>query len=221
VLGLSPIELNPHIAGLAATTQVFTSADPLAAAAGKEGWLQRLNRWGSRLSYLVRYRTVLRTPSDVLKGRDSGTHNPPLSASGQDLRFAPLTIGQFDTVFTNMRDLNAHIAQTEFTDFQVGPAQLAALADLVRRLRAEGPDVVIVDLPVAPEVLVDLPRGIADVRLTATALATVARQTGARFVDSGVWDDRWFADPVHLNGGGARHLTTTLRPVMAGLQGGR
>ena len=220
VLGLSPIELNPNVAGEAATDASFLSVDPIARALGRESWLQRLNRWAGDVSYLFRYRTQLRAPSSWTTARPAHPDNPALTADGRDLRFAPLTMSQFDTVFTNLRDLEAQIARTEFDRFTVGPQQVAQVGSLVRQLRAEGAAVVVVDLPVAPEALGLMPRGDADRQAVATSLANISQQTGARFIDAGVWPDTLFADPIHLNAAGASRLTSRLRADLSGAAGG-
>jgi hypothetical protein len=92
-------------------------------------------------------------------------------------------------------------------DFAVGQPQLDRLVASVRRLRAKGTDVVLVDLPLAPDAIDLMPHGRADRDAMSVALANAASSSGAVFIDTGVWDTSLFGDPIHLNDRGAARLS--------------
>jgi hypothetical protein len=220
VVGLSPVELNADLPALAADTARFAAADPIERAVGQESWLQRLTRWASAASYLVRYRTALRTPSNWGKGKERNGNatedlDPPLTPNGQSEFFASATVAGFGALFPTAAARRDSIADGVFGGFRIGQTQVDQIRDLVEQLQAEGSRVVVVDLPIDPEAVADLPGGEASVQNVAETLAGIASATGSRFYQAGVWDPTYFADPIHLNAAGSLRLTGALYPLVA------
>jgi hypothetical protein len=219
VLGLSPVELNPNLPNLAAGYDEFASADPVQRVIGDETWLNRLNRWAGDVSDLFRYRTVLRTPSDwgsgpERNGKAGQDLDPALTSDGQSQFFANRTMQDFGALFTSARARHDSIARGVFYRFTVGPRQVDQIRAFVRALQVQGARVLLVDLPVDPEAVGDLPGGAVSVHAASVALAQIATSTHAAFFDAGVWDPALFGDPVHLNVTGSARLTTLLAPAV-------
>ena len=61
------------------------------------------------------------------------------------------------------------------------------------------------------------PRGQTDQDAFDRAIAAETAAVGARLVRAGVWPEDAFADPAHLNGNGARRLTTMLTQELAAI----
>jgi ABC-type sugar transport system substrate-binding protein len=108
-----------------------------------------------------------------------------------------------------------------FHAFAIDPAKVSAVARLVANLQSRGIRVVIVDLPLANDIMSYLPHAQSDVQATALALQEIAAQAGVPFAPTGLWPDTFFADPVHLNGTGAHLLTAGLMPTLVALLGGQ
>jgi hypothetical protein len=225
VLGVSPVELNPNVPGEQAAITAFRNAPSARYATGRESLLDKGNRLLGDVSWLFRYRTVLRSPSQWTAGRSNGAagvatvNDPALTADGMNLTGRDTPYGTFlgKPVPSAVR-----LGQYEgdlFHRFVVGTAQTAALAQFVLDLRRAGSEVVIVDLPLTADAEGYLPHGASDVAATASALQRVASAAGARFVPTGIWPTSLFADPGHLNGRGAAALTAQVLPVITALLG--
>jgi hypothetical protein len=108
-----------------------------------------------------------------------------------------------------------------FHAFSIDPAKVSAVRGLILDLQRQGVRVVIVNLPLARDAVSYLPHGEGDVEATALALQQIAADTGVAFVPTGVWQNAFFADPVHLNGTGADLLTAGVMPTLMAVLGGQ
>ena len=163
----------------------------------------RLERAIIRASALVRTRQELRQPHrvlDAVRGRRE-----------------PSTIGprgmETERIDQTLEILPAHVKQEReaLRPFEVGGAELEALAALVDAAQARGVRVVLVDMPVLEEVYVPYhERGVDDDRRYQAVLASFAEAQDIELVQARAldWEDDLFADENHLNGEGARRLTS-------------
>jgi hypothetical protein len=226
VLGLSPVELNGGIPGEAAGNAAFRGAPAVRQLLGDETLLQRASRYAGDVSALFRERAILRRPTAWIHGRRNGASgtgaltDPPLSADGMGLTSTHERFGYFQGRPVPESARAAQLTGDLFHQFAVSPAKVALLTQLVDHILAGGAMVVLVDLPLSSSAVGYLPHHAADVASTAAALAQVARSTGAPFLQTGVWPLGLFADPVHLNGEGARALSTDLGPVLRAVMAG-
>ena len=102
--------------------------------------------------------------------------------------------------------------------FQQGGEQIAALGSLVAGLREQCTTVLLCELPVRPEFVDLFPGGSSDLATASRFLRQTAADHGVPFLSlSGVQDKVWFADPIHLNGEGAAHVSRAIRSAIGGL----
>jgi len=220
VLGLSPVELNGNIPGDAASNKAFRDAPAARAMLGTESLWQRATRLAGDVSDVVRYRTVLRTPTSLLHGRRNGgtglgmINDPPLTPDGLNLteHNEPYNVFLGQPVTPTMR--RNELAGDLFRDFSVSAGKVALLRRFIADLQAGGAHLVIVDLPMTAEAVSYLPHGSADAAASAQALSDLATAAGVPFIPAGVWPTTYFGDPVHLNGRGGATLTTALLPAI-------
>jgi hypothetical protein len=93
---------------------------------------------------------------------------------------------------------------------------LAELRTFLADLRRAGIDVVVIDMPVSNVYVGWHPGGEATYDAATTRLDATAAAAGARVLRPGVWSERYFSDPFHLNGAGAARLTAVLARQLAG-----
>lgn len=166
----------------------------------------RADRFFSRYSYLVRYRTMLRSPAR-LKGRiDEYRAGRAADERSYDARgwAIPATESQ------HPYDDSEYRGESSLTTPPV-TRQVDSLARLVRRLQRDGVDVVIAEMAFA-EGWNDLtPTAQASAEAAHDAIADVASETGVEVIDFRAVSDRsLFLDPVHTNAAGSAQVTDKL-----------
>ena len=170
-------------------------------------------RWLLRNSALARRRGLL-----LRRGAGPRTDDPT-AGKPLDSLLGPMGKGMeyvhFDTY--RLSDDKREFIETQIVaDFAMGGAQVAALREGARLVRASGARLLLVEVPCTEEFVAMYPRQAADLADARALLRSVADELGVAFVQSG--DDlpeRWFADCVHLNGVGMREWTDLMTPVLA------
>jgi hypothetical protein len=182
-------------------------ASPLGRVASEQGGvLARVDSWLIEHSYLARYRRVLRHPVDAIVGHDAAEDRQRVGPLGR-----LLVLNMFQTrPYTSGLAGQLGNFNRAFANYSVGGPQLRALERLVRSLREQSIGVVLVRMPVTPDVIPRHTAGQADRdELTRTLSAFVRRNRlqlldmDARFPSTSL-----FVDPVHLNAEGMEMLTS-------------
>jgi hypothetical protein len=213
VVGLSSRELNPNDPSAAQLAQQFFAGAEVRHIDGHETVLQRLERYGDDVSYLFRYRTDFRTPSNLWGTPEDqvSVYRRSTSPSGWNTTFAlgPYAGGPAADRF---------LATTVLYHDQLGAGELAQLRDLLVTAGRQGIQVVLADMPVTQEYIDLHPHQDADYARYRAAVQGVAATTGVQFVPGGTWATTLFHDPIHLNAAGARQYTAllarTLKPSL-------
>ena len=197
VLGVSGRELNGRDPTLATRRQALRSR-AFRRVSGNETTLDRLESRAESWSRLFRYRKVLRQPLTVA-GRATR------DSSFRVDRWGRLHAAVFQRPY--LRGRQTAFQPSALRRWGLGPHWVAALRRTAGRLRAKGIDVVIVNMPLTEDWVGLLGRGRVDYERTTRAAAQVSSETGARFVDAGLWEREFFADAGHLNDRGAERFT--------------
>lgn len=214
VLGVVSRELNPNNPEFRSLERAFFTSKAVIRLAGRESLLEQIERKVESWSVLVRYRTVLREPSNLWNdGPDGQTYGEIVADDGQYEGFLGGT-------YSPSTKVSRFLQRNAVHDFVVGAREIERLRDLVRFVKGSGARVMVVNMPVTAD-YVDLhPAGGLDYDDYLGSLEEAAATAGAPFVDVGVWPDELFADPVHLNAAGAARLTELLglelRQLLAG-----
>lgn len=201
VIGVSGRELNANDATLDLADALMLQAGEVRHALGTESLVERADRWLRRLSYLARYREVLREPTELF---DRGPRTP--EAAITDLG---LTTAALDLEFTPFdRERLERYGRIQY--YELSELRLQQLRTMVESLTARGIEVVIVNMPVTAEAVAIYPRGPVDLEEYSARLEALAAEAGAAYLPTGVWPTSLFADEWHVNGRGTAELTTML-----------
>lgn len=169
--------------------------------ATRQDGLAGLDRWLSRYSYLVRYRSVLRDPRRWV-AKASG-EDPDFDATGYERSRAkkPYQLGAY--------------GPGVFGSYHLDPEEFAALSRMSQELRSRGTELVLADLSVSEDWAAVHGRGAEDLDLYRRELRDFAVQHGIRFVDvTDVRDRGEFNDPIHIGPDGARKESALLAAWM-------
>ena len=199
VIGLSSREMTPKDPQQRKATRDFLSAPAVRSLMHRQTIVGRIDRRVGQISSLYRYRTVLRRPLLALgrqRGLDSGV---VLTGAGWDRSSAGAT-------FNGGPGIRQFLSTGPLGHWELGSAEVGSLRSLLAFLRDRHIKAVVVAMPVTEELVSLHPHGRLDVDRALAAMRDVAAAGGARFVDEGVWESRWFSDPIHLNGSGAIRL---------------
>ena len=206
VLALNCRELNGAESAQDVYFHDFAGAPAMARLRGEERPLDRLDRWASRWSELVRYRSVVRTPGSLFgDDRRSGV-NLELAAGGYNAAYR-------DRAYPAPADLHEVLFPGDIANFEIGPELVAALDRTLARLQAQGIDAVVVHMPVTEDWLSYLP-GREAYQECDRMMADRAAAGGATFVEGRVLDRSLFADPIHVNGAGSAQVTDDLAAAL-------
>lgn len=168
--------------------------------------LDRIDRWASDRSYLLRYRRRLREPAQVLRHALGAR-----AAEPADLRTPLGDATQHARTLAEANGRYRALEREALAAFSVRGAELAALELLIGELRARGIVTVLLDLPVAAPYVDLLPGGAADLARFEQALDALAARQGVPLVrvPHGPFEGS-FADWSHLDATGAARLTDEL-----------
>lgn len=208
VVGFNSGELNDHWEqpGL---QRRFLQSPYGKRAAGKGGPVNRADVWLIEHSYLMRYRSVLRTPVDAFVGEDKAAINQRVDELG---RLVALTKFQ-GRPYTAGLSKDLGVWDTVFRNYRPGGRQFDALDRLVDSLTARGIKVVLVRMPVTKDIIPLHPQGAADRDRFGRALARFTAGHPVTFIDAeaAIGDSpSQYVDPVHLNNAGMDRCTAVI-----------
>lgn len=207
IVGIASRELNRNAPDLPAIEGQFLAAPGARQALGTETLLDRADRLLSDVSYLARYRTVLRQPKTWFG-------DPQRSWDGTVTRRDGLYLGFLDDRYHDEPAVLARFRNGALHDFQLGSTQMATLQDLLTDLHDQGRRVLLVSVPVTQDYIDAYPHGLADHERFVAAARSIATDSGAAFIDAGVWDRSLMADPLHSNGAGNRRLSAMVAKAL-------
>lgn len=203
VIGLTSEQLNDNGTG-DDSYEALRSSSGRPRVPGDETITQRLERRIVSWSYLVRLRSTLRRPNELVKGLRAGPDTNPYNINTRGM--------SFETLDKELQLTARHLEQNRqaLADYHVGSQELPALGRLVHRLRGNGVAVLIVNMPVLQDAYVPLhPRGSADHERYQSALESFTRTEAVPYLNANQepWGPEWFADENHVNGRGSARLT--------------
>ena len=211
IFGYTSRELNPNDPDAAKLSTRFFQSPAVHHLAGTETLMERLERVGDRVSYLFRYRRLLRQPSETLHHRTAlDIQRPVISAGGQATSF--VTFG-----YNRSPLIPAFFRQTVTYRFAVGPSQVATALGALSDIRASGAGALLVDMPITSDYIGLHPNGWADWARYEQAMNSIVTRSRVPEVPAQLWTPAYFADPIHLNGAGARRLTAILVARVRGM----
>ena len=207
VIGVTSRELNENAREPKEIEARFRDAPAVREALGTESTFDRIVRWASDLSALVRYRAALRDP-DVWFGNATPEWGSELTDDDG------VYLGFEDVAYRTVDDAGAPLGAAAVEDFHIGARESETLRSLIADLVADGRHVLLVATPVSDDYVALHPRGVADHRAFVRTLSTMADREGVPFLAAGIWEDRVFADPLHVNAAGQRRLTELVRDAL-------
>jgi hypothetical protein len=182
---------------------------------GGEGLLEKSQWYAGRWSELVRYRASLRE-AGILKEMVGLTPRPKAPTY-----FAPdgQLLALLSRSYTGARAArnNAFFTKRVLDGFSIGDAQVSDLRRLLALLRSRAEHVVLLSMPVTKDYIRYHPRGRADYDSYLVAVRGEAKRADVAFMHGGIWPDRFFADPVHMNRQGSIRITDEIDRVLADL----
>jgi hypothetical protein len=210
IFGFTSRELNPNDPdGLKLEAQFFASP-AVHHLAGTESVMEGLEWAGDDVSYLFRYRKLLRRPSETLHHRTTlDIQRPVISAGGQATSFVASTYNRSPLI-------PAFFRKTVTYRFAVGLSRVAAVLATLHDIRVSGASVLLVDMPITSDYIALHPNGWADWATYERAVTSIVSQTGVAEMPAQLWTPAYFADPIHLNGAGAKRLTALLAARIRG-----
>lgn len=207
VFVVSSRDLNANAPHLPEHEQRFAEGRWVRHRLGTESPWQRVERWVTQQSALLRYRTVLHRPvASILRASP-----PPLTEDGMDTHL--LDEGYRIELFLDNLLAPGSTANA-WEDFELDRARMAAMTALAERLADAGTRVVLVDTPVTVDYPPLHPDGVRDYLAYRDALAGLAADTGSELVVAGFFPPEQQADPLHVNGDGATRLTALVDSVL-------
>jgi hypothetical protein len=204
IFGFTSRELNPNDSDAARLGAQFFQSPAVHNLAGTESVLERLEWTGDDVSYLFRYRRLLRRPGELFHHRTAlDIQRPVISPGGQATSF--VTSG-----YNRSPLIPAFFRQTVTYRFEVGPSKVAAAVGTLQDIKASGAGTLLVDMPITSDYIALHPNGWGDWATYEKAMTAIASASGVAEVPAQLWTPAYFADPFHLNGTGALRLTGLL-----------
>lgn len=207
VLGFNSGELNDHWQAPTSLITKMLQSPYGKRAAGVGGPLATIDASLMDRSYLMRYRSVLRSPWDALVGTDKAEKNQRVGRLGRFLALRNFQKRPYSPGLATMLGVWDGV----FRNYRPGGVQFAALDRLVSFLTERKIRVVLVRMPVTKDIIPLMPRGVADRERFGRAIAGFVSSHPVTFIDAesaiGASTDL-FVDPLHLNTTGAVRCTT-------------
>ena len=219
VLGVVSRELNPNDPEQARLEREFFEAPAVRHLLGTENLMQVAARRVEGVSDLFKYRTVVRRPPffkllvGLAQTSITAEYGAIVAPDGQYQGFLNRSYDHSPAVLAFLRNQGLH-------RFAIGSAQVATIRGLLDYLHDNTKHVIVVNMPVTQDYVDAHPRGEKDYDSATRTLEHLADDGGARFVDFGVWDGKYFADPAHLNARGSKRISHLLDRTLAGAGGG-
>jgi hypothetical protein len=209
IVAVSSRDLNDNSGGAEESDETFRRSAGGRWLLGTESTADRVERWFTERSALLRYREVLRRPVEALAGYD------PPDRDAAAITELGLETHLLDTDYRLDDFVDTFFRTQTLRDFALGGDQEAAFRRLVTSLAAGDRRVVVLDVPVTADYVALHPRGADDMADYRAAVDAVVTETGAELVRPGVWASAFFSDPLHLNGAGVERLGPLLAEVVA------
>lgn len=213
--GLGPLDLFRAPTSVPLEERYFSSR------AVRDDVFGRLDRWLADRFTLVRHRETFRSPETLVSSvRDRLADRRSPSAISAVRKFRGMDdrghADQFDGKRFTTRLFP--IGPSDLIGYHVSPDVVLDIEAIIQGLRSEGVDVILMSMPMADEIVSWLPNGRADADAAARALQGVAARAGVPLLDlaSGMSDEFWFADPLHLNRVGASAINAALSAALVG-----
>lgn len=182
------------------------------ALAVRSGGLADLERAASRVSALVRYRSVLRRPSAIFGDEVSRALGKARRVLGDDGERRDFSFGRSER--------RGEIIVARLRGYDIDPTDVDAVVRTVTELRAAEIEVWLVELPVPNRMIERHPRGSVDAELAHAAIQAVGEVLDVPVLDlRDGFSDRDFVDYTHLDLGPARAFTTGLAAAMRDTDG--
>lgn len=175
------------------------------------GSVQRITRFLEQNVAVLRYRSVLRNPVQLIA--DFGADRPEALVVGPYGGKLPIPDVQYNNSEARLTGLREAFLRT----FQLDGPNLDELVGLIEDLEAQSIPVLVVNMPVTEDYIRIHPGGESEYQEYVATLASISRSHGSEFVDlgqSGLPTDL-FEDPFHLNADGAEILSTELARMLA------
>jgi len=209
VIGLTSRDLNDASSSNAEVFDKYLNSRGRARFLGEETTGQQVQRALSGVSALVRISPFLRDPASLVtqynpNGPDTGEFVLP----GEEYNPRPL-----DVTRTRERALN---------DYTLGGVELEALTRLVEQLKAQGIEVVVVEMPYVAEDYLDMhPDGVADYEAYRRLVATFTAGNDLPYIDltDYPWTTNEFYDFLHVNSSGIAIVNAMLADALAAIAG--
>jgi len=210
VVGVSSREINGNDPQQTMGAHLFFASAAVRHLSHDETVWEVLERYGDDVSYLFRYRKVLRDPDQILH------HSTPVQVQKLDFT-SPL--GQELALslqhYHNTAAVDSLFQATFLEHFEISPTQVASLAGLIADLQRSGAQVLLVDVPVTQQYIDLHPAGSIDYAAYQLAIGQVAANADIGFMGGQIWNTSYFADPLHLNETGAQRLAGQLATRLA------
>lgn len=160
---------------------------------------------------------MLREPWSAFDGPDHHgipLNDPFLDAAGRSQTFIeetryPMFLGQV-TSAEFMRKLFVDGGPVQGRE--IANEKVDAIRSLLTGLVDQGLNVVVVDMPVTADFVSYLPQGTQDYQRSSAAIEQVTKESGATYVDAGIWDTSLFCDPIHVNDQGSARFGQLVAP---------
>jgi hypothetical protein len=205
VIGVTSFEFTDSGTARTAFSDAFMRSDAARQAMGREGVMQRADRWLRGRSAFWAHRFELRKPRNVIDAIRG--ERPPV---------APEVVATTDVGYSSFLNTQTFEARVQGAGLDVGawtPGRKdpAALEALVRGTQRDGAKVALVSMPITNEYVARHPRGESDYQSFLVALRALGQRTNVPVIEVDVGrDHRWFADEVHLNRTGSEFYTPQL-----------
>ncbi|MEZ5179654.1 MAG: hypothetical protein R2746_15635 [Acidimicrobiales bacterium] len=217
VLGLTPNEVNDGGRRQRELEELQRDSRGFRVAAGTPTVADRIDTELTSRSALLAHREVLRNPYRIATKRGTTTTSPwndPETGAllrHRDLTYEPPPPATGDRLARQ---------DAVWGDFSVGGHQLDAVRRLARRAGEDGAAVVVVELPVfRPGFLAQIPDGQDLLDRTHRALVALEDEGCVVRLDlrDQLQDERYWSDPVHVNGAGTEAISEAVGAWLADL----
>jgi hypothetical protein len=215
VIGLTSFDFNEGAAITASALDAYDSA-PMT----RDDLMGTLEQPLLEQSAIFRHRVELRDPQTVWESigrwrRGEETEHPDPAGIPDLLGPAGQGLSRADLVYSGSAVAQQFVLDQLLNDYEPSDDQAAALAALVRDLRGEGTQVVLLLLPVTDDYVGLHPDGAADYEAFREEVLDLGDDQEVPVVDAHDWaqGDQEFADTHHLNAAGAARFSQEL-PAM-------
>lgn len=215
IMGLTSNELNDGGTTQRELEELQRNSRGFRVAAGTPTVADRINEWFTTRSDLLAHRPVLRDPYRLFR-----EHGTTAKAPWNDPDTGALLRHRENSYEAPVTDDPEAAARLEavYGNFAVGGHQLSAVRDLAAAVRDRGGSLVVVELPVfLPGFLATIDDGAALLEKTHDALVELEQEACVERLDlrSMLQEERYWSDPVHVNGAGTQAISTAVGAWLA------